>query len=141
MAEPCLFCDPSQSRILIQSPGWYVRYDNFPATEGHVEVVSKRHVESWFDLRAAERHEGMALLDTAAAKLIFNGLRPDSWNIGINDGPAAGQSIPHLHIHLVPRYAGDQPDPRGGIRRGLPGFQQLADAWAARPALDGRSGA
>lgn len=135
MADGCLFCDPTQSRILCESANWYVRYDNHPATEGHVEVVPRRHVTSWFDLRAAERHEAMALLDSAAAKISFPGQLPDGWNIGINDGPAAGQTIPHLHIHLIPRYAGDQDDPRGGIRRGLPNGDP--DAWATT--LTGRT--
>lgn len=126
MAEPCLFCDPSRSRILCESQGWYVRYDNFPATPGHVEVVPREHIESYFDLSDAEMVEGWRLLHRArailAAQYVAHG-----WTIGINDGKAAGRSVDHLHIHLIPRKWGDVKDPRGGIRRGLPNGDP--DAW------------
>jgi diadenosine tetraphosphate (Ap4A) HIT family hydrolase len=128
----CLFCDPSRSRILCKSDGWYVRFDEFPATPEHMEVVPKRHVLSIWDLTKPEMAAGWRLAATAAG-IIEAARAPDGWNIGINDGPAAGQTIPHLHIHLIPRYDGDQEDPRGGIRRGLPGFEQLKDMWAAAP--------
>lgn len=125
--EPgCLFCDLTSHRILCQSPGWYVRHDNYPARPGHVEAVPKRHVESFFALTTAEVAEGYELLRQASS-LLADGYAPDGWTIGINDGPAAGQSIPHLHIHLVPRHWGDVPDPRGGIRRALPNCNP--DTW------------
>jgi diadenosine tetraphosphate (Ap4A) HIT family hydrolase len=130
MPDPCLFCDSGASRILCESPGWYVRHDNYPATPGHVEVVPKRHIVSLLDLSDTEIAEAWELLCRARALLLAE-YDPDGWNVGINDGRAAGRTVHHLHIHLIPRYAGDQPDPRGGIRRGLPGFQPLADAWTA----------
>jgi diadenosine tetraphosphate (Ap4A) HIT family hydrolase len=125
----CLFCDVTQHRILWESTDWYVRYDNVPATLGHVEVVPRRHVESLFDLDAAEIAKGLLML-RIAQRMLTAEHHPDGWNIGINDGRAAGRSIDHLHIHLIPRYWGDQPDPRGGIRRGLPNGDP--DKWAVQ---------
>jgi diadenosine tetraphosphate (Ap4A) HIT family hydrolase len=115
----CLFCDATASRILCENPGWFARYDNYPSTPGHVEIVPKRHVESFDDLTAAEAVAAYALLREARRRLAAE-YAPDAWTIGINDGPAAGRTIHHLHIHLIPRRWGDVPDPRGGIRRGLP---------------------
>lgn len=115
----CLFCDPARSRILARSGGWYVRFDNFPATPGHVEIVPFEHVDSWFSLSPVEQLEAFSLL-AEAADIIASRRRVEAWNWGVNDGSAAGRTIGHLHIHLIPRQAGDQDDPRGGIRRGLP---------------------
>lgn len=129
MPDDCLFCDPAEHRIPLQGTRWYVRYDNVPATKGHVEIVPFRHVDSLFDLEAADWSE-LWLMLRMARSLITTKHHPDGWNIGINDGPAAGRSIDHLHIHLIPRYWGDQDDPRGGIRRGLPNGDP--DAWAAQ---------
>lgn len=124
----CLFCDPARSRILARSGGWYVRFDNYPATKGHVEVVPFKHVGSWFSLSPVEQLEAFSLL-AEAADVIASMRQVDDWNIFINDGPAAGRTIHHLHVHLVPRQSGDQDDPRGGCRRGLPNGD--VDAWDA----------
>jgi len=124
----CLFCDQDAHRVLFSSARWYVRYDGYPATPGHVEVVPTRHVESFFDLTEAEAAEMYAVL-ARARQILTDRHRPDGWTIGVNDGRAAGRSIDHLHIHLIPRYWGDVPDPRGGIRRALPNCNP--DAWAA----------
>ncbi|MCE7008588.1 HIT domain-containing protein [Kibdelosporangium philippinense] len=118
----CIFCrmdDPSVNRILEQSDNFYVRYDNFPATDGHVEIVPKRHVVSFFELAPGEVAEAYQLMSDVRSTLtaIHD---PQGFTIGINDGRAAGRTIDHLHIHLVPRYDGDVTDPRGGIRRALP---------------------
>lgn len=123
----CLFCDPTQSKILCESSDWYARYDNFPATPGHVEIVPRRHVDSYFDLTPAEKTAAWRLVDDAA-RLLADEYHPDGWNLGINDGRAAGRTIDHLHLHLIPRRIGDQDDPRGGIRRGLPNGDP--DAWS-----------
>lgn len=124
----CLFCNPARSRILCESDGWYARYDNYPATPGHLEIVPHAHVESWFSLSPVEQLEGLYLLAEAAD--VLTPIQPvDGWNIGVNDGVAAGRTIDHLHIHLIPRRLGDQGDPRGGIRRGLPNGDP--DAWAS----------
>jgi diadenosine tetraphosphate (Ap4A) HIT family hydrolase len=78
-------------------------------------VIPKRHVASFFDLNASERFDLLALADLARADLERE-FAPAGYNLGVNDGTAAGQTIPHVHLHLIPRYGGDQPDPRGGVR-------------------------
>ena len=100
--------------------------DDFPVSPGHTLVVPKRHVSSFFDLGTEERQALMALLESAKQALDTE-YRPAAYNIGINDGPAAGQSVPHVHIHLIPRYEGDRDDPRGGVRWILP---DKAKYWA-----------
>jgi diadenosine tetraphosphate (Ap4A) HIT family hydrolase len=95
---------------------------------GHALVASARHVESWFDLTGEERSAMLLLLDELRVN-VGTGFHPDGFNIGINDGAAAGQTIPHVHIHLIPRYDGDAADPRGGIRWVIPA---KADYWSGR---------
>lgn len=90
--------------------------DKYPVTDGHALAVSKAHVES---LDAADSQALFAFVDTARAK-IQERFDPDAMNLGINDGPAAGQTIPHLHWHLIPRYEGDIPNPEGGVRGVIP---------------------
>jgi diadenosine tetraphosphate (Ap4A) HIT family hydrolase len=91
-------------------------------------VIPKRHVRSFFDLTVAEQLDALNLLQRAKQDLDQQ-YAPQGYNIGINDGPAAGQTIPHLHIHLIPRYSGDRPDPRGGVRWIIP---EKADYWSQR---------
>jgi diadenosine tetraphosphate (Ap4A) HIT family hydrolase len=127
----CLFCQDDH-RILCSNRWWYVRFDLFPATLGHVELVSRRHVESLFDVRPWEAVAGWRLL-REARRLLAADYHPDAWNIGVNDGVAAGRGVHHLHIHLIPRHVGDQDDPRGGIRRGLPNGDPNVWAHALSP--------
>jgi diadenosine tetraphosphate (Ap4A) HIT family hydrolase len=89
--------------------------DGFPVSEGHTLIIPKRHIGSLFEATAEEQAALFDLLGFARQQLLEE-LKPDGFNIGINDGSAAGQTVMHLHIHLIPRYAGDQPDPRGGVR-------------------------
>jgi diadenosine tetraphosphate (Ap4A) HIT family hydrolase len=91
-------------------------------------IVPRRHVGSYFQLNRDERAAMHELLDQAQSELRER-MRPDAYTIGINDGPAAGQSIPHVHIHLIPRFHGDRENPRGGVRWVLP---DKADYWTAR---------
>lgn len=104
--------------MLSNASGVLVR-DAYPVSNGHSLVIPARHIGSFFELSEAERNDLFRLLDFAQQELdgIF---RPDGYNIGINDGVAAGQTVPHLHIHLIPRYFGDLPDPRGGVRWVIP---------------------
>lgn len=99
--------------------------DAFPVSPGHTLVIARRHIGSFFDLTKAERHDLLALLDQAKAQLDEE-FQPQGFNIGINDGPVAGQTVPHIHIHLMPRYPSDVPDPRGGVRWIIP---QRAKYW------------
>lgn len=89
--------------------------DSFPITPGHTLLIPRRHVASLFGLTMVEWVELGQLLTEVRTALLAE-YHPDGFNIGINEGTAAGQTVMHLHLHLIPRYHGDQPDPRGGIR-------------------------
>ena len=102
--------------------------DGYPVSRGHTLVIPKRHVGSFFELGGEERDDILSMLDQARTRLNAE-YAPDGYNIGINDGPAAGQTVPHLHIHLIPRYRGDQDDPRGGVRWIFP---EKADYWTSK---------
>lgn len=114
----CLFCrhaDPTVNTVIRRRGTMYARWDNFPASPGHVEIVPFRHVLSFFDMNDRETRDlhilAQSMRDTLAAMY-----RPDGFTIGVNDGSAAGRTVPHLHLHIIPRWHGDVPDPRGGIR-------------------------
>jgi diadenosine tetraphosphate (Ap4A) HIT family hydrolase len=126
--ELCPFCTLPESRIVAENAHGLVIRDAYPVSPGHTLVIPKRHMGSFFELTPAERSDLLALLDQAREEL-QGSLHPDGFNIGINDGPAAGQTVPHLHIHLIPRYRGDQTDPRGGVRWIFP---DKADYWSHR---------
>lgn len=119
MKHICPFCILPATRIVGETGLAVAVRDGFPVSPGHTLIVPRRHVFTFFDANAEERKDMLLLLDEAKAKLDAE-FRPDGYNIGINDGPAAGQTIAHLHIHLIPRYTGDAPDPRGGVRWVLP---------------------
>ena len=124
----CPFCTLPPERILLTSAHGIVIRDGYPISPGHTLVIPHRHVDSFFNLTADERIDLMELLDQAKAG-IEKEFKPDTYNIGVNDGIAAGQTVPHLHIHLIPRYAGDVTDPRGGVRWIIP---DKADYWSKR---------
>lgn len=126
--KPCPFCTLPQARIIDTSRYGLVVRDAFPISPCHKLIIPKRHVGSFFDLYSDEREDLMSLLAAAKAN-VETEFKPDGYNIGINDGPAAGQTVPHLHIHLIPRYKGDMPDPRGGVRWIIP---DKADYWSQR---------
>jgi diadenosine tetraphosphate (Ap4A) HIT family hydrolase len=100
--------------------------DGFPISPGHTLIIPRRHIGSFFELTGGERTSLLVLLDQAKEDLDGK-FQPDGFNIGINDGAAAGQTVPHLHIHLIPRFLGDRPDPRGGVRWIIP---EKADYWS-----------
>lgn len=126
----CIFCEgaPSLERVA-QSPRFVAVADDYPLTTGHALVIPRRHVASLFELTPNEVAEAYGLLGEVRAKLIDQ-YAAISFNIGVNDGPQAGRTVDHLHIHLIPRYPGDVADPRGGIRNMLPG--PSPDQWSAR---------
>ena len=101
--------------MLLENALAYVRHDNNSLSRGHVLVIPKRHVAGFFEMTPDEQSAVLALL-TQVQKSIQKQHAPDGYNIGVNIGKAAGQSRMHVHVHLIPRYTGDVPDPRGGIR-------------------------
>ena len=119
MSPRCPFCLLPADRVIRQSEFAFVIRDGFPISPGHTLIISKRHVASFFEVTDAERTDLMTLL-AAARDDLDRQFHPAGYNIGINDGTAAGQTVPHLHIHLIPRYDGDRDDPRGGVRWVLP---------------------
>ena len=119
MPSACPFCTLPPDRLLATRATAIAIRDAFPVSPGHTLIIPRRHVASFFDITDAERADLLALLSSARHDLDRE-FHPAGYNIGINDGAAAGQTVPHLHIHLIPRYAGDQPDPRGGVRWVIP---------------------
>jgi diadenosine tetraphosphate (Ap4A) HIT family hydrolase len=109
----CELCTPDM--VVLEDELAYVRYDNNSLSKGHVLVVPRRHVADFFEMSSAEKSAILSLLDRAKAR-IAREFAPDGYNIGVNVGPAGGQTRMHVHVHLIPRYTGDVADPRGGIR-------------------------
>ena len=124
----CPFCSLPPERIVQEHDSAIWIYDGFPVSPGHSLIIPKRHVGSFFDVSSNERMDMLVLLDAAKAKVELEH-HPNGFNIGINDGPAAGQTVAHLHLHLIPRYNGDVPDARGGVRWVIP---NKADYWSGR---------
>jgi len=111
----CPFCCIGMERAIAANEFAFAMFDGFPVSPGHMLIVPKRHIASLFDATEEERTAMFGLI-SAMREMLFKDRKPDGFNIGINDGDAAGQTVMHLHIHLIPRYDGDMPDPRGGIR-------------------------
>lgn len=126
--KPCPFCTLPAGRVVEENEFALLILDGYPVSPGHSLVIPKRHVGSFFDATGHERAALLALLDKAK-ELVERAHRPAGYNIGINDGAAAGQTVPHLHIHLIPRFSGDREDPRGGVRWVMP---DKADYWSQR---------
>ena len=124
----CPFCTLPANRIVLENFDGMVIDDGFPISPGHTLIIPRRHVGTFFDLSEAERNSLLSLLEGAKRRLDKQ-FGPDGYNIGINDGLAAGQTVPHLHIHLIPRFHGDREDPRGGVRWIIP---EKADYWSSR---------
>lgn len=111
----CVFCSLTADRILLENELAIAILDGFPLSNGHTLIIPRRHVASFFDVTTEERTALFSLLEQAKNRLVEDE-NPAGFNVGINDGSAAGQTVPHLHIHLIPRYKGDCDDPRGGVR-------------------------
>lgn len=120
MNADCPFCQPAD--VLLENDLAYAIRDTHPASPGHLLILPRRHVADWFETTAPERAAIMALADAARARLDAE-FHPDGYNLGINVGEAAGQTIFHVHLHLIPRYRGDVEKPRGGVRGVIPDKQ------------------
>jgi diadenosine tetraphosphate (Ap4A) HIT family hydrolase len=107
------------ARVIDRHPLAVVVRDAYPVSPGHTLVIPVRHVRSFFELEESEQVAMLMLLNRASAR--FDGeSTPQGYTIGINDGQAAGQTVAHVHMHLIPRYDGDVADPRGGVRWVIP---------------------
>lgn len=124
----CPFCHVNQSEIIAVNKNFIAKYDCFPVSEGHVLIIPKRHLYSFFQLTDYEVIDFFRLL-RKVKNITDERLDPDGYNIGINQGEAAGQTISHLHIHIIPRHYGDVQSPEGGVRNIIPNL-------VAYPALE-----
>jgi diadenosine tetraphosphate (Ap4A) HIT family hydrolase len=115
----CPFCHLENSRIILENDCARAFRDAFPVAQGHTLAVPKRHVVSLFDLPEEEQAALWRLVALVRGKLKAE-LNPDGFNVGVNDGPAAGQTVLHAHVHIIPRRTGDRADPRGGVRWVIP---------------------
>jgi len=117
----CPFCEIPESERVIETNDVIGFFDHYPASPGHLLLVPRRHVATWFDADEREKAALLRAIDDALDVIESTvGRRPDGYNVGFNAGEAAGQTVMHLHIHVIPRYRGDVDDPRGGIRGAIP---------------------
>ena len=116
----CPFCNPDSKReLIVESATAYSIFDKFPVNKGHVLIIPKKHCTNYFDLSFKEQSACLFMLNKVK-EIVSNKFNPDGFNVGINIGDAAGQTIPHVHIHLIPRYKDDVENPSGGVRGVIP---------------------
>lgn len=119
----CPFCNPDSKReLIVESATAYAIFDKFPVNKGHALVIPKKHCSNYFELTFKEQSACMFMVNEVK-KIIQKRFNPDGFNVGININEAAGQTVPHVHIHLIPRYKGDVKEPRGGVRGVIPNKQ------------------
>lgn len=119
--QDCIFCgDPE---MVIENELAFAHYDSYPVNPGHCLIITRRHVAEYFQATAEEKAAMLALVDEMKI-IIDKEYNPDGYNIGVNIGEAAGQSVRHIHIHMIPRYKGDMENPRGGVRGVIPHKQK-----------------
>lgn len=121
----CVFCNLPTETFKLSNNSFNVFFDRFPISLGHSLIIPKRHIDSFFDLNESEFTDLRSIIANTK-NLLDQNYHPDGYNIGVNVGAEAGQTIFHLHIHVIPRYKGDQIDPRGGVRWIFP---EKADYW------------
>jgi len=111
----CIFCDYNKSEIIVENKLAFAVLDHFPVNNGHCLIIPKRHFADFFETTEEEIKAIYSLMHEVKEMFDIQ-YEPAGYNIGINVGAYAGQTINHLHVHLIPRYIGDVEDPRGGIR-------------------------
>jgi len=119
----CIFCNIDQSRIIDSNDFFYVIRDIYPVSELHTLIIPHRHISSYFDLTEDEQISLFTLLKSHKEQLLKTDPSITGFNIGVNDGEDAGQTIFHCHIHLIPRRKGDVANARGGVRGVIPDKQ------------------
>jgi diadenosine tetraphosphate (Ap4A) HIT family hydrolase len=127
---------PSDRWVASNELAFAVR-DAFPVSAGHTLIVPRRVVATWFDASAEEKIAIMALVDVVK-RALDRELHPDGYNVGFNAGAAAGQTVMHLHVHVIPRFLGDMDDPSGGVRHVIPSKGSYKEG--ARPLASGGEG-
>ena len=120
-SQECPFCHLPNDRILFENNLAIAFRDGFPVAEGHLLVIPKRHIESWFELKSDERESCHELILNGKKAIKNDDSSVSGFNLGVNDGLSAGQTIFHAHLHLIPRRYGDVENPRGGVRHVIPG--------------------
>ena len=118
--NPCLFCNSNVSGIVYETELAYVSYDTYPVSEYHCLIIPKRHITNYFELTNEELIACNDLIKIIKAEIINKDNEVKAFNIGSNAGKAAGQTIMHCHIHLIPRREGDVENPQGGVRSVIP---------------------
>ena len=116
----CPFCSPADGEKVLASELCFARWDKYPVTEGHLLIIPNRHVPDYFLVTAEEKTALWAMVDEGK-RLLDERFKPDGYNVGVNVGTDAGQTVMHCHIHLIPRRSGDSAKPRGGVRGVIPG--------------------
>lgn len=121
----CIFCEilKNQKYVVYENELVFAILDEYPVSKGHVLIIPKRHVKDYFELNSEEK---MAMDDAIVwlKDCLDRKYHPDGYNLGINNGEAAGQTVMHMHLHMIPRYKGDMKDPKGGIRGVIPDKQK-----------------
>ncbi|MBS4200802.1 HIT family protein [Bacillus sp. FJAT-49732] len=114
---PCIFCEIEN--VIFENELAKCFYDKFPVNQGHILIVPKRHCNDYFSLKSEEKHSIDELI--MRSKMLIDSIyRPEGYNIGVNCGEVAGQTIFHCHIHIIPRYRNDMDEPTGGVRGVIP---------------------
>ena len=121
--EDCLFCHIEKSRLVMEEENFYIIRDAFPVTDLHTLIISRRHIQSFFELTDSEISSYTKILNKCRIDLLDQDSSISGFNVGFNDGVDAGQTIMHCHVHIIPRRSGDVINPRGGIRGVIPGKQ------------------
>ena len=135
----CPFCSLEPTRKWVENEHAIAFADAYPVTPGHTLIAPRKHVSSIFELTAQEQAELWSLVAKVRQRLL-TGVNADGFNIGVNDGAAAGQTIEHAHVHVIPRRKGDVPDPRGGIRWIIDANANYWAEWCCRPRPPSRYG-
>ena len=123
LVKDCPFCNMGAARIIYEDSTWMAVLDGFPVSKGHTLLIPKRHCETYFDLNYVESSTLAATINVVK-NVLDTKYNPNGYNIGVNCGRSAGQTVMHCHIHIIPRYDGDVEDPRGGVRGCVPSKQK-----------------
>lgn len=125
--DKCVFCNIGKTidknRILFETSNWIAIYDGYPVSKGHTLLIPKDHYETYFDMPSSIK-ESMDYRIRQVKNILDEKFHPNGYNVGFNCGEAAGQTVMHFHLHIIPRYNGDMEDPRGGVRGVIPEKQK-----------------